>query len=456
MSDLEQRQSAILAQRAPQLPKAELLAFVQSFFDRRQDLLSLVRHHQPPFYLLEKAVLRQRARRLQSAFEKVLSPMGFYFAVKSNNHPEVAKTLLAAGFGLDVSSGLELQMALKLGAEDIVFSGPGKTMQELALAVEHAERVVVLLDSFGELQRLEAAAAAGKAAVRCGVRLTTTGDGLWRKFGIGLDDLYDFWQAAGQCRHIALSGVQFHTSWNMSAEPQTAFIRKLGRTLAGLPPLFQRRLEFIDIGGGYWPGQGEWLHPRATPRGRLLQALGQPADSPGTHYRLAAESIEAFAERLAAAIKTSIFPVARTRVCVEPGRWICNDAMHLFLSVVDKKAPDLVITDAGTNAVGWERFESDYFPILNLTRPALEEKPCLILGSLCTPHDLWGYMYFGQSIENGDILMIPTQGAYTYSLRQAFIKPLPEVVVLQGHGGAPAGVMIGDPAADTGIGSPQG
>lgn len=103
------------------------------------------------------------------------------------------------------------------------------------------------------------------------------------------------------------------------------------------------------------------------------------------------------------------------------------DAVHLFLSVVDKKAPDLVITDAGTNTVGWERFETDYFPVLNLSRPSLEERPCHILGSLCTPHDVWGYMYFGHSIEPGDILMIPTQGAYTYSLRQHFIKPLPSV-----------------------------
>ena len=104
--------------------------------------------------------------------------------------------------------------------------------------------------------------------------------------------------------------------------------------------------------------------------------------------------------------------------------------MHLILSVVDKKAPDLVITDAGTNAIGWERFETDYFPVLNLTRPLTRERDCLILGALCTPHDVWGYSYWGEDIRPGDILMIPTQGAYTYSLRQHFIKPLPRVVTV--------------------------
>jgi diaminopimelate decarboxylase len=104
--------------------------------------------------------------------------------------------------------------------------------------------------------------------------------------------------------------------------------------------------------------------------------------------------------------------------------------MHILLTVVDKKAKDLIITDGGTNIIGWERFEHDYAPIINLSRPALTEHECLILGSLCTPHDVWGYGYFGDGIEIGDALLIPGQGAYTYSLRQKFIKPQAKVVPL--------------------------
>ena len=44
------------------------------------------------------------------------------------------------------------------------------------------------------------------------------------------------------------------------------------------------------------------------------------------------------------------------------------------MRVTDKKAGDLVVTDAGTNAVGWERFEIDYFPVLNLSRPDTGER----------------------------------------------------------------------------------
>jgi hypothetical protein len=49
---------------------------------------------------------------------------------------------------------VELSVALELGASSIIFSGPGKTIQELALAAQHPDRVLILLDSIGEAKRL--------------------------------------------------------------------------------------------------------------------------------------------------------------------------------------------------------------------------------------------------------------------------------------------------------------
>ncbi|MGD8958233.1 MAG: alanine racemase [Desulfobacteraceae bacterium] len=421
---------ATLGRETPLLPAAELQAFVAYHFDRREVYLGALDRQPAPLYLQETAVLRQRAQQLKEAFGAVLPAASYYYAVKSNNHPEISRILLSSGFGLDVSSGLELEMALGLGAREIIFSGPGKTEAELRLAADHADRVVVLMDSFGELQRLAAIAAGMQRPVPCGVRLTVGAGGLWRKFGISPDALPAFWREARRFGQIRLQGLQFHSSWNLAPDNQAAFIRLLGGVLADLPAAARAEIAFIDIGGGYWPPQGEWLQPSATPRGRLLTALGQPPEAPEIHHRLPATPIEVFADRIAGAIRRHIFNRISCRICLEPGRWICNDAVHLLISVVDRKAPDLVITDAGTNAVGWERFESDYFPVLNLSRPALTEKPCHILGSLCTPHDVWGYHYFGADIQPGDILMIPTQGAYTYSLRQNFIKPLPAVLTI--------------------------
>lgn len=422
--------SRVLSEAVPELSADALQAFVAPYFENRRLYLNAVRSHGSPLYLLDTAVLRAKAARVKAAFEQVFSSVGYYYAVKSNNHPDVARTLLACGFGLDVSSGLELRTALDLGARKIVFSGPGKIDDELLLAAAHADKVVILMDSLGELERLAVVASRLKQTVGCGVRLTVNPNGLWRKFGIPLDALADFFRAADQYPCIRLTGLQFHTSWNLSPQNQIAFIEKLGKTIGKLPPPYKKAIEFVDIGGGYWPEQGEWLHPHTTPAGCVRKALGHLPGIPAPHHCLPADPMETFAEQLGVAVHKHLFSVIPCRICLEPGRWLSHEAMHLLLTVVDKKAPDLVITDAGTNAIGWERFESDYFPVLNLTRPCLSENPCHILGSLCTPHDVWGYFYFGAAIEAGDILMIPTQGAYTYSLRQNFIKPLPKVMTI--------------------------
>lgn len=423
--------SGELAETIPHLPQAEVKSYCARYFRHRELYLEKAKQANGACYLLDRPALKERAQQFQTTFSSVLPHVASYYAVKSNNYPEIARTMLYMGFGLDVSSGSELQMALELNASDIVFSGPGKTEAELALAVTNTSRTTILIDSFGELERLEKIAAEMGQKIRAGVRLTTMNNGLWHKFGILPETLPAFWEKASACRHIQLQGLQFHTSWNLSPTNQCTFIKALKMILCRMSPRFLEHLQFIDVGGGYWPETGEWLQEGGTKNGSIRKAWGEEVNAAHRYYRLPAAGLDVFAEDLGQLITAELLPLVKhCRICFEPGRWLCHDAMHLLLQVVDKKAEDLVITDAGTNAIGWERFESDYFPVLNLSRPALVEKPCHILGSLCTPHDVWGYAYWGEGIESGDILMIPTQGAYTYSLRQHFIKPLPPVLAI--------------------------
>ncbi len=396
------------------MPEPFVHDFVKGFLGRRQIYLDTAKTHGSPLYLVEAAVLKERAGQFRAAFERQLPSTSFYYAMKSNNLVDVSRIVLNEGFGLDVSSGVELSTALGLGATDIIFSGPGKTDSELELAVENADRVTVLLDSFGECQRLMALLELKKKRLRVGVRLNHHTVGLWRKFGVPMEALLPLYETIKGHSYMAFKGVQFHSSWNLVPDRQVELVRILGDTLKKMPVSFFDDCEFIDIGGGYWPSQGEWL----------------VSDKPLVHQMIPAASIDTFARALGQVIREEILSLGALRICFEPGRWICNDAMHIIIQVIDRKAPDLVITDAGTNAVGWERFETDYFPVINLTHSSTTEQPCHVLGSLCTPHDVWGYAYFGHDIREGDILMIPTQGAYTFSLRQEFIKPLPRVVVI--------------------------
>jgi diaminopimelate decarboxylase len=420
--------SEILRSETPTLEAGEVKSYVRSFSRRRDTFLRIRQTQGSPLYLFDRTALLERARRFREAFQAVFADFRAYYAVKSNNHPGVAQNLVEAGFGLDVSSGLELDLALKCGCGDIIFSGPGKTDAELRQAVDHDSAVTVLLDSFAELDRLEDIAKKRQCRVRAGVRLTADETGLWRKFGIPPASLRRFLEQAQTRSHVSICGLQFHTSWNRGPSAQVEFIGRVGQTLRELPSTLRSALTFLDIGGGFWPERGEWLQPAATPAGRLHQALSADIRPSLEHYKLPAQPIENFAREIAAAMATHIHPLISCQLRTEPGRWLSDDAMHLLLTVVDKKAADLVITDGGTNTIGWERFENDYAPAINLSRPSEVEHPCLVLGSLCTPHDVWGYAYFGDGIEPGDVLLIPGQGAYTYSLRQQFIKPIARVI----------------------------
>jgi diaminopimelate decarboxylase len=416
----------------PLLTEEERRRFVERFLARRGEFLAAAAQHGSPLYLIDPTALRRRAREFLAAFRAHVPGVRAYYALKSNSHPLVLRCLLEEGLGADVSSGLELTAALEAGAGDIIFSGPGKTSAELDLAVAHAERLRVLLDSFAELERLEEAAVRAdvQAPVRAGVRLTTDERGLWRKFGIPLSELGRFWQAAARCGRVQLEGLQFHTSWNLGPDQQVAFLERLGETLGQLPAHVRGQIEFVDGGGGFWPPAGEWIHrPDGAPlrESDLAERAGREILP---HHVRPAAPISEFAAALAAAFDRAIRPHANARLCVEPGRWLCHEGLHILVTVVDRKAPDLVITDAGTNAIGWERYEMDYFPVINLSRPNVVERPCMVLGSLCTPHDVWGLAYCGADIAPGDVLLLPCQGAYTYSLRQEFIKPLPRTAVL--------------------------
>ena len=419
----------ILEKSSPILDEKFLCEYVRSLLAQKDRFLDCSVRHGTPVYLFDEKVLLNRAKQFTDAFANEIPGFRSFFAVKSNNHPAVARSLVKFGLGLDVSSGLELEAALDTSCQHILFSGPGKTDAELELAAANASAVKVLMDSFGEFDRLERVASGRNVEVRTGLRLTTEEKGLWRKFGVPPVELERFMEKAEDSTHVRLCGVQFHTSWNLTPHSQVAFLRRLGEQFGAMNRERLQAIEFLDIGGGYWPPLGEWVHFSATPQGRIIQSI-MPESGRQDRYRYLSEPIEVFAREIGGALRKYIFPHVTCDVFAEPGRWLVNDCMHILLTVIDKKGEDLVIVDGGTNIVGWERFETDYCPVINLSNPSLTERSCLIFGSLCTPHDVWGYGYFGNGIGPGDILMIPCQGAYTYSLRQSFIKPLAKMVPL--------------------------
>ena len=418
--------------------RGELTALVKHVLARRDSYLAAATEFGTPQYLVEESQLLSQIQRFYAAFRSRNQAVRVHYALKANPTLCVVRAIQQAGLNADASSGMELELALRCGFPRIGLSGPAKTDDELRMALAHADRVTVHLDSLQELDRLQSLAARRRQSIDAGIRLNSQSHGAWTKFGIPLSLLPELLRRAERRRNVRLRGVQFHLSWNRNATGYTRTLAELGPVLASHAPTGGWR--FVDIGGGYYPEDDEGVYPWLTRRSRLIALLGlQPAEGPGPDWDLSyllhpVQPIEAMARQILRAFQKHVGCSAPVELWLEPGRYLVNPAVHLLLRVVDMKGEEVAITDGGTNLLGWERLEEEHCPLINLSDPASTQRPFRVYGSLCTPHDLWGYAYYGHSIQAGDILLLPAQGSYVQTLAQRFIKPICQTVFMDAGG----------------------
>ncbi len=423
----------------PALYPGELNALVSEVIAQRATFMQAAQAFSTPQYLVDEARISTQAKRFLKAFASRRQNTRTHYALKANPTLSVVQTVQRLGLSADASSGLELGLALSCRFDHIVLSGPAKSDDELELALAHADRVTVHLDSFSEMDRLERLAARRKKPIRAGIRLNTEAHGNWTKFGIPAAQLPDLVERAQALRWVQLEGVQFHLSWNRSAGGYLRTLETLGPLLNAHAPAAGWR--FVDIGGGFYPQDDEAVYPWLTDANRLRALRGERgADTPSPDWDLryllhSVQPIEEMANEIFAAFAQHISaPLGDVALWLEPGRYIANKGVHLLLQVADIKGGEIAITDGGTNLLGWERLETEHCPLVNISHPALTQQRCRIYGSLCTPHDLWGYAYYGTHLEVGDILLLPAQGSYVQTLAQRFIKPICQTVYLSEKG----------------------
>jgi diaminopimelate decarboxylase len=408
-----------------------LLSVVREIMKKRQAILDLAKTRHTPFYLFDRKELQKNILEFKSEFHKHIHNYHAYYAVKSNHYPGVLKEVVKNGLGLDVSSGRELQLALATKAKHIIFSGPGKTPEELKLAIKHRHKVIIQMDSFGELERLGNLLKKGEK-ISVGIRVHTKLHGSWRKFGIDLKELARFWQLAKKYPRIKLEGIQCHMSLNETEKPYHDLIKILGKYLRyNFSKEQLAEIKFIDLGGGFMPRLVDGYYPWDMPQGDVIKSAAdfyhQNPNFTAKYYINMPATLKDYVETISWSIKRYLKPLVNCQYFFEPGRIISTKAMHLVMKVVDVKDDDMVILDGGINMAGWEYYQTNYYPVINLTHPAQKEIKVLLQGTLCLPEDFWGYYCYAKSMKENDIIIIPNQGAYTYAWAQDFIKPIPKV-----------------------------
>ena len=412
--------------------KGDLFHIVSYIAKKSKAIKNLANRNKTPFYVFDQQALDNSIDVFLKAFQKEISSFKAYYAVKINHHPLIVKRAVDKGMGLDVGSPREIDIAINAGCKDIVYFSPGKTNDDLSHALKYADVITINIDSFNELKKLGSLTNNKNIKIKAGIRIHADQYGDWKKYGIHIDKLKSFFKKAEQYSFIDLQGIHFHMSRNKDATFYENTIKELGAYLKkNFSSNELKKIKYIDFGGGFEVYESEGYYPYKTPQGSIIQTVnsynGAPSAFDVPYYVRDAIKIEVYAKKIGQAINTYLKPIISATYYSEPGRIICNDAMHIVLSVADVKNKNNVVLDGGVNMVGWQRFEHEYFPLINLSSPSKKEMKYNMWGNLCTTWDIWGYYCYANRIREGDIIVVPNQGALTYSLAQNFIQPIPPV-----------------------------
>ena len=365
-----------------------------------------------PVYIYSTATLERHVGVFRDGLSQLADPL-IAFAVKSNPNAAVLATLAKLGLGADVVSGGELLRAVAAGipANRIVFSGVGKTADEMRIALEHGI-YQFNLESEPEAEMLsEVAVSMGKKApvayrinpdVDAGTHAKISTGKSENKFGIPYARALESYAAARDLPGLDVQGVAVHIGSQLTdlAPLEAAFV-KVGALIEELRAA-GHDIRTADLGGGlgvpYDPSQP--LPPSPADYGAMVCRVTQG------------------------------WPV---RLMFEPGRVIVGNAGVLLSRVVrvkqGAKAP-FVIVDAAMNDLMRPSLYDAWHDI-RAVNPAGTRETANVVGPVCETGDTFAMHRDMDVVQAGDLVAFMTAGAYGATMAGTYnSRPLtPEVLV---------------------------
>ena len=365
-----------------------------------------------PVYVYSTATMRRHVAALREALEPLPDPLIAY-AVKANPNGAVIATLAKAGLGADVVSGGEYRRARAAGVpgDKIVFSGVGKTEEEMRIALEGG-LYQFNLESIDEAEMLSAVTTATGRTAPVGFRVNpdvpagghakiTTG-AAENKFGIAIGHAIEAYARIAALPNLKVQGVAVHIGSQLtSLDPLERAFTRVGELIAELRSA-GHDIEVADLGGGL----GVPYDP------------GQPAPPSPTEYG-------AMVKRIARGWNA--------RLVFEPGRLIVGNAGVLLSRVIRIKpgATDpFVIVDAAMNDLmrpalydAWHRIEA--------VRPNGSQRTANVVGPVCETGDTFATGRQMDEVSAGDLVVFRTAGAYAAAMSSTYNSRAltPEVLV---------------------------
>jgi diaminopimelate decarboxylase len=368
-------------------------------FCETTSLAQLAERYGTPLYVYSSEMISARLSAFQRAFRSV--PHTLCYSVKANSTRAILRLVERQGAGFDVVSAGELERVLRVkrtAARSVVFSGVGKTVPEMELALK-AGILLFNIESASELRAL--AAAAMRLKKRAAVALRVNPDvsakthpyistGLHQhKFGVPIPEARELYTEAARQRFLTVVGVSVHIG------SQIADVSSFAEALERVADLVRELRDlghdicYVDAGGGL-----------------------------GISYQGTQED---FAAQIAAYADAVLEPLRSLRVhlLLEPGRSIIGAAGVLLTRVIYRKANNskrFLIVDAGMNDLLRPALYGAHHEIVPVKRSSGETEQVDVVGPVCETGDFFARDRKLPVVAEGELLAILDAGAYGTAL----------------------------------------
>ena len=375
----------------------------KNLFIEKLSVANIAKKKGTPFYIYSENQIKENYIKFVNTFKKI-KPL-VCFAAKSNSNLSILRSLGKLGAGTDVVSIGELLKALKAGikANKIVFSGVGKTEEELKIAI-NKKILLINCESESEAKIINKIAKRSNRKVSIGFRLNPDIDAKTHKkistgkannkFGVSIKNFSVFFKEIKKLKNIKLEALSVHIGSQILTDvPYKRVLTVLSKLIKNL----NLNLKYIDLGGGF---------------GINYNKKDKPINL--TKY---SNLVHSFSKKL------------NCKIIFEPGRSIVGNAGILVSKIqyikngTNKK---FVILNAGMNDFMRPALydaQHDIIPIIKISK---KMKGIIeFVGPVCESTCKFGKYKNYQKISENDFVAITNVGAYGSSLSSNYnTRPL--------------------------------
>jgi len=384
----------------------------KKFFIEGTKVRNIVKKFRTPVYCYSYKRLQENINNFKKNF-KSLNPI-ICFAVKANANLKLLKEIKKFSLGADVVSIGELTKVLKAGIQPkkIVFSGVGKTSEELSFAIDK-KILLINAESKSEILEIERIAKNKKKVVSIGIRLNPNTDAKTLsqistgkkqdKFGVPEKYFLELVKYVKNSEFIKLKCISVHIgSQILNHQPYERMLKVVDRIIKKT----NYKFEFIDLGGGMGISYGKKVR--------------------NLNYK-----------RYATAIK-KVLKKHKAKIIFEPGRSIIGDTGILVSKVIYIKQganKNFVVLDAGMNDLMRPAlYGAEHLIIPESKNNILTKKTYEFVGPICESTDRFLTAKKFQKLHEKDLIIISDVGAYGMSLSSNYnVRLKPAEILIKGR-----------------------